>query len=191
MPRRAKISGDSLIDEAIAIIEEDGMEELTIGALATALDVKPPSLYNHVAGIEDVRMKVRIAAVTRLGDALVDAAMGRAGEDALFALCHAYRSFAVANPELYAMSVEAFPGESDEFDRHAWRALRPLFAVLHAHGLNEAEAVHTARTFRASLHGFVMLETAGGFGLPESVDASFDRMVDWLLMLLEPEDDVT
>jgi len=68
MPRTARVTEDRLVDQAIAIIEEDGLEELTVGTLAAALGVKAPSLYNHVSGIEEVRDQVRTAAITRLGD---------------------------------------------------------------------------------------------------------------------------
>ncbi|MGI9414452.1 MAG: TetR-like C-terminal domain-containing protein [Hyphomicrobiales bacterium] len=170
-----------LADTALAIIETDGPEQLTIGTLAAALGIKPPSLYNHITGIEDVRMHVRIIAVTRLGDALIEAAMGRARETALVTLCHAYRDFALDNPELYAMSMEPVAGESDDLDRAAWRALSPLFSVLAGFDLDDDEAVHTARAIRSGLHGFVSLENAGGFGLPESVEDSFGHLVDWLV----------
>lgn len=184
MPRPAKVTEDRLVGEAIAIIEQDGLGELTVGSLADALGVKAPSLYNHVTGIDDVRRQVRITAVNRLGDALTDAAMGRAGEDALHAVCRAYRGFATDNPELYALTLGAPSGEDDAFDRTAWRALRPLYAVLAAQGYGEADTVHLGRIIRAALHGFVSLEIADGFGLPESVDESFDQLVDWILGLL-------
>lgn len=187
MPRTARVTEDRLVDQAIAIIEEDGLEELTVGALAAALGVKAPSLYNHVSGIDEVRDQVRTAAVTRLGEALTDAALGRSGSDALLALCHAYRAFALANPDLYELTVGSAPGRDDQLDRHAWHALRPLYAVLAGHGLDDAETVHTARIVRSALHGFVSFEIAGGFGLPERVDESFDRLVDWLLDLLDEQ----
>lgn len=34
------------------------------------------------------------------------------------------------------------------------------------------------RTLRATLHGFVTLEQAGGFALPDDIDASFHTAVD-------------
>lgn len=185
MPRPANITEDRLVNEATAIVVRDGAGELTVGSLANALGVKAPSLYNHVTGIDEVRLQVGIVAVNRLGDTLTDAAMGRSGEDALFALCHAYRAFARDNSELYALTSGMPAGRDDEFDRRAWRALRPLYAVLAAHGFEEEDAVHTARIIRSTLHGFVAMELAGAFGLPESVDESFDQMVSWVLGLLE------
>jgi len=34
-----------------------------------------------------------------------------------------------------------------------------------------------ARAFRSAVHGFVLLEAAGGFGIPVDLDDSFDRLV--------------
>ncbi len=34
---------------------------------------------------------------------------------------------------------------------------------------------------RALVHGFVTLQAAGGFGLPDDVDVSFERAVDALV----------
>ncbi len=62
----------------------------------------------------------------------------------------------------------------------AEKVLRLVYAVLAGYGLTGDDAVDAARTLRASLHGFVVLETSGGFGLPRAVDRSFDRLVDAL-----------
>lgn len=37
------------------------------------------------------------------------------------------------------------------------------------------------RAIRSALHGFVELEGSSGFGMPESVDGSFDLLVELLL----------
>jgi len=52
-------------------------------------------------------------------------------------------------------------------------------------GLQGEEAVHALRAFRSMVHGFVTLEVAGGFGLPEDCDKSFRRMVDTLIVGLQ------
>ena len=42
------------------------------------------------------------------------------------------------------------------------------------------DAVHASRAVRCALQGFVALEAGGGFGMPESVDESFARLVAML-----------
>ncbi len=41
-----------------------------------------------------------------------------------------------------------------------------VLPVLSDLGLRGEEAIHAARSLRAMLHGFVLLEAGGGFGLP-------------------------
>ena len=48
-------------------------------------------------------------------------------------------------------------------------------------------ALRTASRLRSALHGFVSLETSGGFGLPVNIDHSFDRLVDALITAFEIE----
>jgi hypothetical protein len=58
--------------------------------------------------------------------------------------------------------------------------LRVVFAVLTGYRLTGEDAVDATRALRATLHGFVVLEAGGGFGMPVSVDRSYDRLVDGL-----------
>jgi len=50
--------------------------------------------------------------------------------------------------------------------------------------LDEDDVIDAIRAVRAALHGFVTLETGGGFGLPADVDRSFDRLVGGLVTAL-------
>jgi len=52
-----------------------------------------------------------------------------------------------------------------------------VIAVLRAYGLDGDDAIHGVRVIRSALHGFVMLETGGGFGIPLDLDESFARLV--------------
>lgn len=56
-------------------------------------------------------------------------------------------------------------------------ALQIVLAVLAGYQLSGDDAIDAARVFRATLHGFISLEQAGGFGLPVDVDRSFDRLI--------------
>ena len=70
MRRSPRITQERLIDEAIAIVEQDGAANLTVATLAAALGVRPPSLYAHVSGLDEIRLMVATTAVSRFGDSL-------------------------------------------------------------------------------------------------------------------------
>ena len=141
------------------------------------LGVRAPSLYNHVDGRAGLLRALALRGVRELTAALREAAVGRSGPDALGATAHAYRAYAHAHPGLYAATVAA-PAPDDAAHQAAAReTVDVVFAVLRGWNLEGDDAVHAARAFRSTVHGFVVLEAAGGFGIPVDLDDSFDRLV--------------
>jgi AcrR family transcriptional regulator len=188
MPR-AGLSTALVVGAAAELADSEGLEGLTLARLASAVGVRTPSLYNHVGSLEDVRRRIALVALRELGDALRDAAVGRARDDALVALAHAYRAYARTHPGRYAAAQRAPSADDDEeLLAAAARAVDVLLAVLAGYGLSGDDAIHAARAVRSALHGFVALEGGGGFGLPVELDESFDRMVTALARGLSGSD---
>lgn len=184
MTGRRGLSRSAVVDAATEIVETDGASALTLSAVARELGVKSPSLYNHVDSLEQLRRDVALRAVGDLGDRLGTAAMGRAGRDALVAIADEVRTYATEHYDLYELTVRARPGD-EEFARASLRAVEPLLAVFHGYDLDDVEAIHAARSLRATLHGFVTLEAVGGFGLDVDVDESFAWLVERLAETFE------
>ena len=176
MPR-AGLSPDAVTAEATALADEVGLDDLTFAALAARLGVAVPSLYKHVPNIAALHRRLSVVATRELGDALADAAVGRAGPDALRAVADAYRAYANARPRLYPATQRAPLPEEPEHVQVAERVVGSIFAILRGYGIEGEDAVDATRTVRSALHGFVDIERSGGFGLARSTDASFARLV--------------
>ena len=176
MPR-AGLSTAAVVAAAAEIADAEGLDRLTLARVAAAAGVRTPSLYNHVESLDDVRRRVALLALRDLADALRDAAVGRAGDDALAAMADAYRAYARRHPGRYAATQRA-PAEGDEEMRAAAKgAVDVVLAILRGYGLEGDDAIHAARGVRSALHGFVALEAGGGFGIPVDLDESYARMV--------------
>jgi len=176
MPR-AGLSTAAVVAAAAEIADAEGLDRLTLARVAATAGVRTPSLYNHVESLDDVRRGVALLALRDLADALRDAAVGRAGDDALAAMAVAYRAYARRHPGRYAATQRA-PAEGDEEMRTAAAgAVDVVLAVLRGYGLEGDDAIHAARAVRSALHGFVALEAGGGFGIPVDLDESYARMV--------------
>lgn len=166
--------------EAAALVDEVGHDRLTLAGIADRVGVAVPSLYKHVAGIEDLQRRLAVRAVRELGDALTAAAVGRSRSEALHGLADAYRAFCRRHPGRYSATLRA-PDPADADHLEATQAvLDTVLAVLAGYGLTGDDAIHAARAVRSALHGFVTLEVVGGFGLPPDVDRSYARLVDAL-----------
>jgi AcrR family transcriptional regulator len=180
MPR-AGLSRAAVVEAAAALADEGGLEDLSLVDLAGRLGVRKPSLYNHVAGVGDLRRELALLGLRELGRNLSRAAVGKAGGEGLFALAGAYRAFVKERPGLYEATVRSYrlsDPDDPEFAAAEGEALEPVFAVLASCGVGCGEgAVHAARGLRSIAHGFATLEEAGGFGMSSDPDESFRRLV--------------
>ncbi|MET9711753.1 TetR/AcrR family transcriptional regulator [Nocardiopsis alba] len=184
MPR-AGLTPESVVAEAARLCDEDGFDSLSPAVLARRLGVATPSLYKHVAGLDELRRRVALASVTELADRLRSAVTGRSGAEAVHALSLAYRKYAHERPGCYTSLQRAPRPEDAEAHAVFARPVEVIASVLQGFAIPEERMVHTIRTLRSSLHGFVDLEINGGFGLPEDVDESFALLVDGIVLLLE------
>jgi AcrR family transcriptional regulator len=174
---RAGLTHARVIEEARLAADEEGAEALSLTALAARLGVRVPSLYKHVGSLDAVRQAVSVRAKGELADALGRAGVGRARGEALAAVCRAYRAWAAAHPGQYATTLRAADsGDPDDVAASA-RAVEVIYEVLAGYGLDDEQRVDATRLLRATLHGFVSLEAAGGYLLPVDVDRSFDQAV--------------
>jgi AcrR family transcriptional regulator len=90
-----------LLDEALAIIREDGIKGLTLRNLASRAGVSRAAPYRHFSGKDEIIARILLEGHKRLKEALSAAMAGKPGSAAekLSALGRAYVDFARDNPE--------------------------------------------------------------------------------------------
>ncbi|EWM16327.1 TetR-like C-terminal domain-containing protein [Kutzneria sp. 744] len=176
MPR-VGLSPDAVVDAAVAVIDADGPDALSLAAVASRTGVATPSLYKHVSSLDALRTLVQLRVITELGDELARAVLGRSADDALRALMNAYHGYAVTHPNRYA-ALPQQPRSDPALARAGDRAIEVILAVLRGYGLEGSAAIHATRCVRAAMHGFASLEISGGFQLAEDLGESHRLLVD-------------
>lgn len=173
---RAGLNTEAVVTAAVSEIDEQGADTLTVAAVARRCGVAAPSLYKHVADIGELRALISRRVLEELTAAIVPVVTGRSGHEALSALMRAWREYAAMYPRRYA-ALANDPLSHPTTREAGTRLLNVLTAVLEGYGLSGPAAIHQARCVRSAVHGFVTLETGGGFGLPEDLEISFERLI--------------
>ena len=182
MPR-VGLSRAALVSAAIELIDDGRpatLSELTLAGLASRVGVAVPSLYKHVASLADLRREVAIASVNELRGIIAAATVGLAGAEAVAAMAQAVRSFAHEHPGRYAATQAAGdPGDlsDDRLTEAGVQTVAVIASILQGFDLPESRTVDAIRILRSAVHGFVLLELEGGFGLPDDRERSFALLV--------------
>lgn len=177
MPPRAGLTEAVILQAAGDIADKAGLEGVSLAALAQRLRVQAPSLYNHVQGVDGVRRGLAALGAEQLAGRLVRAAVGKSGEQAVYALGDAYRSFAKEHPGLYAATLRAPKKDEVRYIAAADVILEVVGASLEPYRLSRRDLIDAIRGLRSLVHGFVALELSGGFGMPQDVNRSFHEVL--------------
>ena len=178
MSHRAGLDQASVVEAAVKLIDEEGIEQLSLGRLAERLGVRTPSLYNHVAGLPGLKHDLTLYCLHDLLDLILRSTVGKSRAEAIFALANAYRAYAREAPGRYALTVQALDPGDQEVQALAQQLVDVVRAVLAPYRLSEEVAIHAIRGLRSIVHGFISLEVAGGFAMPVDLDASFHWLIN-------------
>ncbi len=184
MPRKANsrvLNRVAVVQAAASLIDTRGLEQVTMANLAEHLEIRVPSLYNHVQGIEGLRRELALLGMRELLKRMGQAIMGKAGDEAVFALADTYRAFVKEHPGLYTATLRAPAADDIELQKVTQELIDVLLKVLFAYKLQGEDAIHAIRMLRSTLHGFTTLEIAGGFEIPIELDETFRRLVEMFL----------
>ncbi|WP_426244628.1 TetR/AcrR family transcriptional regulator [Nocardioides sp. LHG3406-4] len=181
---RAGLTRERLVRAGAALADDVGFDDLTVSELARRFDVKPASLYSHVASTDDLKTQITLLALEEMADRGSAALAGRAGRDALVALANVYRDYAVEHPGRYAAARHRLDPEVAAASAGG-RHVQMTQAVLRGYEVPESEQTHAVRLLGSVFHGYVSLEMAGAYDHSSPAAAeSWPRVLDALDALL-------
>ena len=175
MPYPSKIDLETIIECSRVMIENGGVNNLSVNVLAKELGVTAPSLYRYIKNKNDLLLAVNTNTAQRLYAAM-SIEQTDTTQAQIIKITQAYRTFAHENPMVYGLlftnTIEAIHPDADELEQ----GVLPFQALI-AEITGEANSLVALRGLWALIHGFVMLELAGQFRRGGNLDDVFQSTV--------------
>jgi AcrR family transcriptional regulator len=174
---------ERLIAAALRLLREESPAELTVRRIAKVAGTTTMCLYTGFGSRDGLLDAVYAQGFERLRETMARASLGADPAEAVWALLHAYRAFALANPGLYGLLFERVLPGFDPSPQVRRTALDTTFGLLAAQAgrLLGADPQDEASrelgyTLWALTHGLVSLELthAGRSPLAHPVLAGID-----------------
>lgn len=178
---RSGLDKTIILDAAAKMTDEKGIANITLKSLAEELGVRSPSLYKHIKGLDELYKELMLYSWRLLEKDMMKAAIGKAKDDAIIAMCYAYRNFVKLHSGLFETMQWYNMYKSDEHLQATDELVSILFQVLDGYELLEEQKVHIVRMLRGFLQGFLAIENHDGFGNSLSIDDTFDLSLQILL----------
>ena len=180
MPYPSQVNPEQILNTAVEMIEEYGVESLSLSKLADALGVKAPSLYRYYNGkavlLRAVNTVTRKSISADILQAAADA--GDNPRDRMLAMAKAYRLSALQRPAAYGLAYTNTIDDmrvSEETLNEIWAPLSPITADF----VGEDDAMVCITGLWTISHGYVMLEICRNLRHgEEDNEAVFLRIVD-------------
>ena len=178
---RPGLSRRGVLEAALALMEEQGLEGMSMRTVGRRLGVEAMSLYRYVPNREGMLDGVVELVVDELyGDPEVQLLPRDGWEDYLRRLAHGVRRVALAHPRVFPLVATRPPAAP--WVRPPLRSLRwveGFLAGLTARGFPDDAAVHAYRAFTGYLLGHLLLEVSGlGVNVGPVADAGLAPVPD-------------
>ena len=161
VPYPAKTNPDMILEQAVNLLEQG--EDLSMRSLAKALDLRASSLYRHYQDRDALEEAVAVHSADLLQENLERAREGRMANEALRSAAHAYLAFARSHPALYDLLM--VPRSLGLSQIGSFKDLWNVFLALVGSMTHNPDDTASAVALWSFLHGFVVLERTGLFGV--------------------------
>jgi AcrR family transcriptional regulator len=175
--RTPQISRDAVLAAALRLADAQGLEAVTMHAVARSLRVTPMALYRHV---DDKNALLDGLVELLLTEYPLPSAQGR-WDERLTALAAGIRDTARRHPAVFPLLLTR-PAVT-----RAARVVRDTVqAALREGGLPETEVARAERLISTAVLGFAASEAAGRFRQHDQsvIDADFAELLRWLRLSL-------
>jgi AcrR family transcriptional regulator len=180
VPAPQRTSRRAIVAAARAILEEEGLDAVSMQAVADRVGVRAPSLYKHVADRAALIRAVTDAVTVDLTAALTPRRAGPDPRDELRGIARRFRAFVLANRAGYGLLFGRLAPEQLPPEATLAGLGVPIVAAT-SRLVGEQDSLEAARTFVAFAHGFTSLETSGGFRLGGDLDGAYATGIELIL----------
>lgn len=158
MPGTKRLTREIVIQTAADLADCEGLAQLTLARLAVVLGVRASTISHHVERLDLLRQELGVLASQQLNVRLQRAAAGKAGDDAVIAVFHAYRAYVHEHPGIFAAVTE------EPWSMHPRRVASRteyyelLDNVFAGFGLDKRNTWLAVQAFASVVLGFVRME---------------------------------
>lgn len=176
-----KVTKDAVIQTASDIADKKGLNNLSLKVVAEELNIRTPSLYNHISCLDDLLRAVAHNGMRQMNERMKQAAIGKSGAAAIKAVAVEYLNYMIEHCGVYETIQWASWHGTEEtasiFDDY----LSLLITLIQSCDFNSTHTNEILNMLTGIIHGYTTLQLRYAFSNPDKVRSEFCDAIDALL----------
>ncbi|MDO5575296.1 MAG: TetR/AcrR family transcriptional regulator [bacterium] len=176
-----RVTKKAVIETASALIDQKGLNQISLKDVAEALGIRTPSLYNHINSLDEMLQEVAHAGMAEMNDLMTKSSIGKISDEAIKAVSAAYLKYMIEHPGIYETIQWASWHQTEETTALLNQFEALLMALIRSCGYDEAADASILRLLTGLLHGYTTIQLRYAFDEPERVTKELTDAVDTVL----------
>lgn len=177
-----RVSKSLVIETASKIADKQGLNNLSLKAVAEELNVRTPSLYNHIESLDDLLREVAHKGMRSMNEQMTQAAIGKSGNTALKSISVEYLNFIIEHPGVYETIQWATWHGTNETAEIFENYIKILSTIILSYSFPSESTNEILNLFTGFLHGFTTLQVRYAFSEPQKVRDELCNSVDTIML---------
>ena len=177
-----RVSKSLVIETASKIADKQGLNNLSLKAVAEELNVRTPSLYNHIESLDDLLREVAHKGMRSMNEQMTQAAIGKSGNTALKSISVEYLNFIIEHPGVYETIQWATWHGTNETAEIFENYIKILSTIILSYSFPSESTNEILNLFTGFLRGFTTLQVRYAFSEPQKVRDELCNSVDTIML---------
>lgn len=177
-----RVTKAAVIQVASEIADENGLNNVSLKIVAEKLNIRTPSLYNHIASLDDLLQAVAHNGMKTMNDRMTQAAVGNAGDTSIKSVSVAYLQFMIEHPGVYEIIQWATWHGNEETAKIFDDYKSLLTTLILSCGFKEQVTDEILNLIMGILHGYTTLQLRFALVNPDLSKTNLCNAVDTVLI---------
>ena len=186
-----RVSKSLVIETACRIADEQGLNNLSLKAVAEKLNVRTPSLYNHIKSLDDLLREVAHKGMRSMNEQMAQVAIGKSGDIAMKSISVEYLNFIIEHPGVYETIQWATWHGTNETAEIFENYIKILSTIILSYNFPSERTDEILNLFTGFLHCFTTLQVRYAFSDPQKVRNDLCNSIDTILLGLRQKYECT
>ncbi|MDN9333396.1 TetR/AcrR family transcriptional regulator [Clostridioides difficile] len=177
-----RVSKKMVIQTASDIADKSGLNSVSLKIVADKLNIKTPSLYNHIESLTELLREVAHNGMRIMNERMVKVAVGKTGKEAIQLISIEYLNYMIEHPGIYETIQWAGWNGTEETATIFNNYLSLLTTLIQSCNLNKDKTLEILNMLTGIIHGYTTLQLRNAFSAPDKVRRELSEMIDTLLV---------